>query len=67
MLWCSGVGTMEEFRAVQICVSEHQCEKPEQAGSLQEFRHSGVGGGFTAAFLAGEDNFLLHFKIYFYT
>lgn len=24
-------------------------------------------GDFTAAFLAGEDNFLLHFKIYFYT
>lgn len=39
------------------------------SGSLQEFRHSGGRGegDFTAAFLAGEDNFLLRFKIYFYT
>lgn len=43
MLWCTGVGAMEEFRAAQICVSEHQCGKREQAGSLQEFRHSGRG------------------------
>lgn len=37
----------------------------EQAGLCRS--SDPLGGGVTAAFLTGEDNFLLHFKIYFYT
>lgn len=47
-------------------VSEHQCEKTGRSRLA-----AGVPmlweGDFTAVFLAGEDNFLLHFKICFYT